>query len=109
MESELSLPFARPNPAVTALRFRDTQRNRTLRRISRNCARASGVLALRAERALPPVLEQVLRGSAPRRIELRFESPRGDIVAGTLTLLPLLDHERRVLGACAVFDEARQS
>jgi PAS domain S-box-containing protein len=70
---------------------------------------ANDVLALDAERALPSALEQVLRGSALRRIELRFETPRGDSVAGTLTLSPLLDRERRTLGACAVFEEARES
>ena len=70
---------------------------------------ANDVLANNAERALPSALEQVLRGSAVQRIELRFETPRGDAVAGTFTLSPLIDQERRVLGACAVFEEARES
>lgn len=70
---------------------------------------ANDVLALDAERALPRALEQVLRQPEVRRIELRFETPRGDTVAGTVTLSPLLDRERRTLGACAVFEEARKS
>ncbi len=70
---------------------------------------ANDVLAIDAEQALSRALEHVLRRSEEQRVELRFETPRGDTVAGTLTLSPLLDRERRVLGACAVFEEARKS
>ncbi len=70
---------------------------------------ANDVLALDADQTLPRALDQVLRQPAVQRIELRFETPRGDAVAGMLTLSPLLDGERRTLGACAVFDETRNT
>ncbi|RIK97696.1 MAG: hypothetical protein DCC71_21540 [Proteobacteria bacterium] len=67
--------------------------------------RASDALAFDTARAVPPLLEQVLRRGETRRLELRFESSRGERIAGTLTLTPLLDWERRTVGACAVLEE----
>jgi PAS domain S-box-containing protein len=70
---------------------------------------ASEVLALGRDPALPAAIEQVLRRPEERRIEVRFESPRGDTVTGFVTLSPLLDGERRPLGACAIFEATRAS
>lgn len=70
---------------------------------------ASEVLTLGGDPALPAGIEAVLRRPEERRIEVRFESPRGDTVAGVVALSPLLDGERRPLGACAIFEEASAS
>lgn len=69
--------------------------------------RASEVFLLPEAREIGASLEQVLRQGAVRRIALRFEMRGGGLVEGVLVLSPLIDWERRTVGACAVLDETR--
>jgi PAS domain S-box-containing protein len=69
--------------------------------------RAGDVFAITDARAVSHALEQVLRRAAPQHVPLAFETRGGERIHGTLALTPLVDWERRTVGACAVLDEVR--
>jgi PAS domain S-box-containing protein len=59
------------------------------------------------QRGVATALEHVLRRGEVRRLPLAVQTLAGDAVRGTLTLTPLIDWERRTVGASAVLDEQR--
>jgi PAS domain S-box-containing protein len=69
--------------------------------------RAGEVFAIADSRAVANALEQVLRRATLQHVLLAFETRTGERIRGTLALTPLVDWERRTVGACAVLDEER--
>lgn len=69
--------------------------------------RPAEVFAIDPARAVAQALEPVLRRSAVVRIPLHLETRDGESIRGMLHLAPLVDWERRTVGASAIVEEDR--